>query len=171
MTGGDERTGGRTTISPRRIADTANIELQLWTLFSPDDDVEGQVWPMRRRSLLLGREVGEGHLCIAGDRALSRIHASIAIDEAEDCLALVDLESANGSFVNGRRVQRSELSVGDVLRVGDTVLHLVEGQPGRLRWRSIRWRWVTVASQVRRDAGPRGSKRPTLRSSFSHTSW
>jgi len=91
---------------------------------------------MRRRSLLLGREVGDDHMAIAGDRALSRIHASIAVDEEHDCLALVDLESANGSFVNGQRVARAELAGGDVLRLGDTVLQLVEGEPGRLRWRS-----------------------------------
>jgi len=32
---------------------------------------------------------------------------------------LTDLESKNGSFVNGVRVGRSELRPGDVLMVGD----------------------------------------------------
>ncbi len=136
MAGGEKERGAKTTISPRRITNTAATELQLWTLFSPDAEVDGQVWPLRRRSVLLGREVGEGHLGIGGDRALSRIHASITLEEDGGELALVDLESANGSFLNGRRVERAALSVGDVLRLGDTVMQLIEGEPGRLRWRS-----------------------------------
>ncbi len=136
MAGGEGRRGAKTTISPRRIADTGAAELQLWSLFSPDDEVDGRVWPLRPRPMLIGRGVGEGHLCIEGDRALSRIHASIAVEEGGDELVVVDLESANGSFVNGRRVTREPLAVDDVLRFGDTVLQLVEGEPGRLHWRS-----------------------------------
>ncbi len=136
MAGDGNERGAKTTISPRRISDTAATELQLWTLFSPDIEVDGQVWPLRRRSVLLGREVGEGHLSIDGDRALSRIHASITLEEDGGELTLVDLESANGTFVNGRRVERAALGLGDVLRFGDTVMQLIEGEPGRLRWRS-----------------------------------
>jgi pSer/pThr/pTyr-binding forkhead associated (FHA) protein len=51
------------------------------------------------------------------DAALvSRIHCRITA--ADDKLEVVDLKSTNGTYVNGRRVQRAELQSGDRLRVG-----------------------------------------------------
>jgi len=51
------------------------------------------------------------------DRALvSRIHCRLtAGDEKID---VEDLESTNGTFVNGKRVDRAQLATGDRLRVG-----------------------------------------------------
>jgi pSer/pThr/pTyr-binding forkhead associated (FHA) protein len=51
------------------------------------------------------------------DAALvSRIHCRITA--ADDKLEVVDLKSTNGTYVNGKRVQRAELQTGDRLRVG-----------------------------------------------------
>jgi pSer/pThr/pTyr-binding forkhead associated (FHA) protein len=51
------------------------------------------------------------------DAALvSRIHCRITAGDEK--LEVVDLKSTNGTYVNGRRVQRAELQIGDRLRVG-----------------------------------------------------
>ena len=51
------------------------------------------------------------------DAALvSRLHCRITA--AADTLEVVDLKSTNGTFVNGKRVQKAHLAHGDRLRVG-----------------------------------------------------
>jgi len=51
------------------------------------------------------------------DAALvSRLHCRIAAGTGE--LEAVDLSSTNGTYVNGRRVERGTLKEGDRLRVG-----------------------------------------------------
>ena len=47
---------------------------------------------------------------------VSRLHCRITA--AADKLEVIDLKSTNGTYVNGRRVHRSELRAGDRLRVG-----------------------------------------------------
>lgn len=47
---------------------------------------------------------------------VSRRHCELLV--GDDRLALRDLGSSNGSFVNGERVTESQLSAGDVLGVG-----------------------------------------------------
>ena len=50
--------------------------------------------------------------------AVSRHHAKI--EKKDDQFILVDLNSSNGTFVNGRRIKAHELQEGDVLTFGDT---------------------------------------------------
>ena len=51
------------------------------------------------------------------DRALvSRLHCRLIL--TDDRLEVEDLDSTNGTFVNGQRVQRKVLASGDTLRVG-----------------------------------------------------
>jgi pSer/pThr/pTyr-binding forkhead associated (FHA) protein len=51
------------------------------------------------------------------DAALvSRLHCRLEADD--DRLNVIDLDSTNGTWVNGRRVDRARLSDGDRLRVG-----------------------------------------------------
>jgi len=55
------------------------------------------------------------------DAALvSRLH--FLISAAADNLEVVDLKSTNGTFVNGKRVQKARLGEGDTLRVGRVTL-------------------------------------------------
>jgi pSer/pThr/pTyr-binding forkhead associated (FHA) protein len=61
------------------------------------------------------------------DRALvSRLHCRLTA--GEDKLEVEDLASTNGTFVNGKRVERAELVSGDRLRVGRIEL-TVEREP------------------------------------------
>ena len=48
---------------------------------------------------------------------VSRLHCRLTAT-AGDELEVLDLDSTNGTFVNGRRVRRSRLAAGDRLKVG-----------------------------------------------------
>ena len=74
--------------------------------------------------LVIGRAVsGQGRL--GDDHELSRRHARV-LREADGGLAVEDLGSANGTFVNGERVrERRALEVGDEIRAGSTTLQLI----------------------------------------------
>ncbi|HTQ68587.1 MAG TPA: FHA domain-containing protein [Solirubrobacteraceae bacterium] len=62
------------------------------------------------------------------DSSVSRRHA-ILVPRARGARILDD-RSSNGTFVNGRRVQQSELRNGDVIVLGRAVLRYVElGEP------------------------------------------
>ena len=51
------------------------------------------------------------------DAALvSRLHCRFTAGDEK--LEVVDLESTNGTYVNGKRIRRAELKTGDRLRVG-----------------------------------------------------
>ena len=55
--------------------------------------------------------------------SVSRKHA--VIRREKDRYYLVDLESANGSFVNGTRVARSEIFNNDQIGIGKHILHFL----------------------------------------------
>jgi len=51
------------------------------------------------------------------DAALvSRLHCRITADD--ESLEVIDLSSTNGTYVNGKRIERAKLKTGDRLRVG-----------------------------------------------------
>jgi pSer/pThr/pTyr-binding forkhead associated (FHA) protein len=60
------------------------------------------------------------------DAALvSRLHCRLAAGAGE--IEAVDLESTNGTYVNGERVARATLKDGDTLRVGAVELVVTKG--------------------------------------------
>jgi hypothetical protein len=60
---------------------------------------------------------------VLSDSRCSRHHA--VIEETTDGLVIQDMGSANGVYVNGRRLERSRLRPGDTVRLGDTVLEVL----------------------------------------------
>lgn len=55
------------------------------------------------------------------DNTVSRRHAEVRFEEGQ--WTLIDLKSANGTYLNGKRVERPiRLKAGDTIRVGGTVL-------------------------------------------------
>lgn len=67
---------------------------------------------------------GEENSIVLKDRFISKAHANIA--ESKGSYYVEDQKSANGTFVNDRRiVQRTELNNRDVLRLGDVELLFV----------------------------------------------
>jgi DNA-binding NtrC family response regulator len=75
--------------------------------------------------------LGQGPACALRleDATVSRRHA--AFDLVDGALKLKDLGSTNGTFVNGVRAIEVELSGGESVRVGATVLQVEPGEPGR----------------------------------------
>src|SRR5207247_4903750 len=68
-------------------------------------------------------------LVVAHDRRVSRRHAALRPGTNGQTL-LVDLGSANGTFVNGRRIASPQpLAGGEQIRVGDTEMSVDAGQP------------------------------------------
>ena len=71
--------------------------------------------------------VGRDGTCdvIIGQPTVSRRHLRLDWDGHE--LALEDLHSAGGTWVNGIRMERSALAPGDILRLGPQLEYVVEG--------------------------------------------
>jgi hypothetical protein len=84
---------------------------------------EGDEFPINSAPVTLGRG-GQNDLVLADDDFASARHARIEV--RGDGVWVQDLESTNGTYVNGTRVAGAQrLDAGDVLRVGATDL-LVE---------------------------------------------
>ena len=84
---------------------------------------EGDEFPINSAPVTVGRG-GQNYLVLADDDFASARHARIEV--RGDGVWVQDLESTNGTYVNGTRVAGAQrLDAGDVLRVGATDL-LVE---------------------------------------------
>src|SRR5438128_12058541 len=79
---------------------------------------KGRVFRALPTPLTIGRE--EGNLLRLNDERVSRYHAKIQQDN--DDVVLTDLESTNGTRVNGNLVQIRRLRLGDCICVGRSLL-------------------------------------------------
>ena len=78
----------------------------------------GEMFKISRERTVIGR--GPKSDIRIGDEGVSREHACVVIDG--DKVVLEDLQSTNGTFCNGVRVARRELSDGDKIMVGSTTI-------------------------------------------------
>ncbi|HET9712837.1 MAG TPA: FHA domain-containing serine/threonine-protein kinase [Pyrinomonadaceae bacterium] len=70
-------------------------------------------------SFLIGRNP-EAHLCLPDDRYFSRNHCLLEMNPPHSFLR--DLDSTNGTFLNGQRVKNAYLNNGDRIQCGETIL-------------------------------------------------
>ena len=78
---------------------------------------------------VLGRDPSSD--LVLNDAKCSRRHA--VLEAGPEGIAVRDAGSANGIYVNGKKVERAQLGVGDVVRLGETTLKmLAEEVPGTL---------------------------------------
>ena len=61
---------------------------------------------------------------VVDDEAASRRHCTVT--GREDVCVVADLQSANGTFVNEKRIATVELQKGDKIRIGSTVIELTD---------------------------------------------
>ena len=61
---------------------------------------------------------------VLDDEAASRRHCTIT--GRDDVCVVSDLQSANGTFVNEKRIASAELQRGDKIRIGSTVMELLD---------------------------------------------
>ncbi len=89
---------------------------------------QGRVYSRLQLPVSLGRE-DENSIQLNDDR-ISRFHAKL--QDHSGRVILTDLDSTNGTRVNGRPVQMRILQIGDVISVGRCILLLTERQEGKL---------------------------------------
>ena len=82
----------------------------------------------RTVALHTGQTIALGRLkgcdLVVDDEAASRRHCTITA--REDLCVVADLQSANGTFVNERRIATTEFGKGDKIRIGSTVIELLD---------------------------------------------
>lgn len=106
------------------------------TLRVIDGADRGRTFPNLAPPISIGRE--EGNTIQLNDERVSRFH--LKIQEDHEKLVLTDLESTNGTKVNGEDIQLRILRLGDMISVGRSVLlvgsreeiasHFGEGRKG-----------------------------------------
>ena len=82
----------------------------------------------RTVAVTTGQTISLGRLkgcdVVVDDEAASRRHCTIS--GREDACVVADLQSANGTFVNEKRIASVELQHGDKIRIGSTVIELID---------------------------------------------
>ncbi|MCL2823067.1 MAG: DUF4388 domain-containing protein [Polyangiaceae bacterium] len=92
---------------------------------------------MPEKETIIGRSA-ELDMVLVEDM-VSRKHAMIGFDA--DGVFIEDLESTNGTFVNGEKIKRARLREGDRVLIGTSILKLVSAEAAR----------KTTGEQARRD--------------------
>ncbi|MEN1682163.1 MAG: FHA domain-containing protein [Planctomycetota bacterium] len=92
--------------------------MALVTLRVIDGADRGQVFDQLPTPVTIGRE--EGNTVQLNDERISRFH--VKIQEDQDKVVLTDLESTNGTRVNGEETQLRILRYGDVVHLGRSTL-------------------------------------------------
>jgi DNA-binding NtrC family response regulator len=99
----------------------------LLLLCAKDRRLVPNVFALRDAQVVLGREPPAGG-CAIPQTAVSRQHARIVRQRQGETWHIEDLGSRNGTFVDGRRVERAELRHGMAIRIGDTLFQFVQDQ-------------------------------------------
>jgi pSer/pThr/pTyr-binding forkhead associated (FHA) protein len=88
----------------------------MWILRTITDDLPERTFRVLPGSVkTIGRAAGADFIVDAA--LVSRVHCRVTA-LADGQLELRDLESTNGTFVNGQRIETARLSSGDKLQVG-----------------------------------------------------
>ncbi len=111
---------------PLPVAGPDDYCLQI--LFSPDGESSGAVIGLPQRTTNIGRGELGAHSVRIADKKLSRSHASVMWCSTRQGFLLVDLNSRNGTSLNGAATRREVLRPGDIIRAGNTVLRFVTRQ-------------------------------------------
>ncbi len=107
-------------------------------------DGSSQDIPLKKPRMLIGR--GDDAALRMNSPGVSRQHCEVQMDESR--LAVKDLGSSNGTFVNRRRITQTELVAGDVLSLGEFVFVVrIDGQPAT----------VSVSESLKKGHHPPGA--------------
>lgn len=95
----------------------------MWILREPDKE-NGVTFRLTRGSI---RTVGRAPRAdfIVDAQLVSRLHCRLTVN-VDGTLEVQDLDSTNGTFVNGRKVRRKELQDKDEVRIGRVKLRVVK---------------------------------------------
>ncbi len=84
-------------------------------------EFEGMTYELRSEETLIGRNPTTDITLL--DEGISREHALILFDDVDEEFVVEDLQSTNGTKVNGKRVRSATLSDGDEIQIGRTRFH------------------------------------------------
>ena len=83
-----------------------------------DGQFSGSEYRLTAEETLIGRNPTTDITLL--DESISREHAIVAWDAEDGVFTIEDLQSTNGTRVNGKRVRSSPLADGDAIQVGHT---------------------------------------------------
>lgn len=78
--------------------------------------------PLQKPDTRIGR--GDANELVIDSERVSRLHAVVTVGDSS--VTLTDLDSRNGTFVNGMRIQSQTLKNGDGIRIGDCEMRFLE---------------------------------------------
>jgi pSer/pThr/pTyr-binding forkhead associated (FHA) protein len=125
---------------------------------------KGRVFRELVTPVTIGRE--EGNLLRLNDERVSRFHAKVQFDNGE--VILTDLESTNGTRVNGNVIQIRRLRPGDRVGVGRSLLLFGSEQEIAARQATISGFGTPTAGTGGTVSVPAAVHAPTLASQFDH---
>lgn len=89
-------------------------------------------WLFPNESITVGRSGKQSQFVVRHDRALSRCHFQLSFDGT--VCELLDLGSANGTFLNGKTVKEAIIRRRAEISAGDTTFRVAIADPARSRW-------------------------------------
>ena len=90
---------------------------------------EGMSYEITAAETLIGRNPTTDITLL--DEGISREHTLIVYDQEEDTYTIEDLQSTNGTKVNGKRVRSTQLADGDDLQIGHTHFQFLLGHSAK----------------------------------------
>jgi len=97
----------------------------MWNLTITNPGSEPVQIKLKPGKMLIGRKVTSD--IVVTDNAASRRHAEIFLDSISEMATITDLKSSNGTYVNHQKITGAyRLQNGDIIRIGQTVMHLVK---------------------------------------------
>ncbi|MBI2570500.1 MAG: FHA domain-containing protein [Candidatus Schekmanbacteria bacterium] len=97
-------------------------------LFVEEGDAKGVEFIMEKNEITIGRGP-DNDIQLPNDTSISRHHARIAQENGQ--FVVTDLDSSNGTLVNGQPITRKVLALHDKILVGQTLLTLLPGAGSR----------------------------------------
>jgi pSer/pThr/pTyr-binding forkhead associated (FHA) protein len=82
-------------------------------------EFEGMTYEIRAEETIIGRNPTTDVTLL--DENISREHALVLFDSESDTYTVEDLQSTNGTKVNGKGIRSQKLSAGDEIQIGHTV--------------------------------------------------
>ena len=80
-------------------------------------------FPLQKPLITIGRDANSD--IPLEDPSISRQHAQIRLSQPPTTFTVVDLRSANGTFVDGQKVKRREVAESEIVRFGDLAFKVV----------------------------------------------
>ncbi|MBN2719000.1 MAG: GGDEF domain-containing protein [Deltaproteobacteria bacterium] len=113
-----------TTVSTKDVTFVGAMERQdaLVQIYPPGPQL-GKKWELGEEAITIGRD-SSNHIVIPKN-AVSRRHAKVALEG--DTRIITDLQSTNGSYLNGRPIISAPLNQGDQIKIGGTIFKYLVG--------------------------------------------